>query len=138
MRMNVSSKVIINQRRIKQLSQATITALEQTVEALHTEVVQAGVVPRRDGALEGEQFFADFSGSSRGKVSLVHSTPYARRMYYHPEYNFHKAPWTDASGEKHDGNPNARGKWFESWIDGDKKDFCETAFKKFYKKVGDI
>lgn len=138
MHVNVSSKVIINQRRIKQLSQATITALEQTAEALHTEVVQAGVVPRRDGALEGEQFFADFSASSKGKVSLVHSTPYARRMYYHPEYNFHKKPWTDAKGRKHDGNPNARGKWFEPWIDGEKKDFCEKIFKNFYKKAGDV
>lgn len=136
--MSVNSRVTINKRRIKQLSQAAITALEQTAEALHTEVVRAGVVPRRDGALEGEQFFADFSKSSKGKVSLVHSTPYARRMYYHPEYNFHKEPWTDAQGNNHDGNPKARGKWFEPWIDGDKKDFCKDAFKQFYRRAGDV
>lgn len=136
--MNVKSKVTINQRKIQQLSAAAVIALEKTAEELHTEVVQAGVVPRRDGALEGEQFFVDYTKIQQNKVSLVHSTPYARRMYYHPEYNFHKEPWTDEKGKKHDGNPNARGKWFEPWISGDKKDFCEETFKKFYKKAGDV
>lgn len=138
MRMNVKSKVIINQKRIKQLSHAMTIALEQTAEALHTEIVQAGVVPRRDGALEGEQFFVDYTKSEQGEVSLIHSTPYARRMYYHPEYKFHKEPWEDEKGKKHDGNPNARGKWFEPWINGGNSDFCEKTFKKFYKKAGDV
>lgn len=136
--MNVKSKVTINQRKIKQLSKAAVIALEQTAEALHTEVVQAGVVPRRDGALEGEQFFVDYTKSEQGKVSLVHSTPYARRMYYHPEYNFHKEPWTDEKGRKHDGNPNAKGKWFEQWIHGKDKNFCKKTFKEFYKKAGGV
>lgn len=136
--MQVKSKVTINQRKIKRLSKATVIALEKTAEALHTEVVQAGVVPRRDGALEGEQFFVDYTKSEQGKVSLVHHTPYARRLYYHPEYNFHKEPWTDKKGKKHDGNPNARGKWFEPWINGEHKDFCTKEFKKFYKEAGGV
>lgn len=136
--MKVNSRVKIDTRKIKQLTQASITALEQTAEALHTEVVQAQVVPRMDGVLQGEQFFADYSESNKGKVSLIHATPYARRLYYHPEYNFHKGPWTDSKGKKHDGNPNAQGKWFEPWIDGDKKDFYKKAFKEFYRRAGGL
>lgn len=136
--MQVKSKVTINQRKIKRLSKATVIALEKTAEAIHTEVVQAGVVPRMDGALEGEQFFVDYTKSEQGKVSLVHYTPYARRLYYHPEYNFHKENWTDEKGRKHDGNPNARGKWFEPWISGEHKDFSTKAFKKFYKEAGGV
>ena len=40
-----TSTVIINQQRIKQLTRAQIQALEMTAEALHTEVVQAQVIP---------------------------------------------------------------------------------------------
>lgn len=52
----VSSVVKLNMPKIKQLTQAQVTALEQTAEALHTEVVQARVIPRRDGALQNESF----------------------------------------------------------------------------------
>ena len=95
----VTSKVKLNMPKIKQLTQAQITALEQTAEALHTEVVQAQVIPRDTGALQNESTFVDCSDSHRGKVSIVSSTPYARRLYFHPEYHFQK-------GE----NPNAKRK----------------------------
>lgn len=119
-----SSRVVINQSVIRKLSQAAIDALEKTGEALHTEVVQAQVVPRDIGTLSGEAFFCDYSDSSSGTVSLVHSTPYARRLYFHPEYNFSKLE-----------NPNAKGNWFEDWMPGGKhEDFVEKAFAAFYKQ----
>ena len=43
---NVNSIINLNFPRIKQLTQAQSQALEQTAEALHTEVVQAQVFPR--------------------------------------------------------------------------------------------
>ena len=43
--MQVKSTVKMNFPRIKQLTQAAVTALEMTAEALHTEVVQAQVMP---------------------------------------------------------------------------------------------
>lgn len=125
--MKVSSKVTINTQKIKQLTRAQVIALEQTAEALHTEVVQAQVIPRDTGNLQNENTFVDFSESSRGRATLVSSTPYARRMYYHPEYNF----------QTHE-NPNAKGKWYDDWIDGDKKNFCKNAYKKLYRRAGGI
>lgn len=137
--MKCSSRIKINQMAIKKLSQAAVTSLEQTAEALHTEIVQAGVVPRMDGTLEGEGFFPDYSESSSGRVSLVHSTPYARRLYFHPEYNFHHEPWTDAKGKKHDGNPDAKGHWFEDWEPGGKnEDFAQKTFGKLYRRNADL
>ena len=88
--MRVNSQVKINTARVQQLTQAAVTSLEQTAEALHTEVVQAQVVPRDTGRLQGEAFFLDRTESRNGKVSLVHSTPYARKLYFHPEYKFKK------------------------------------------------
>lgn len=123
-----TSKIKLNHTKIKQLNQAAIIALEQTAEALHTEVVQAQVMPRDMGTLQNESTFVDTSGSSSGRVSLVSTTPYARRLYYHPEYHFHT-----------DENPFARGEWYEDWLPGGKYEkFTPQAFKEFYRRAGGL
>lgn len=122
--MRATSQVKINSSRIKQLTQAAVTSLEQTAGKLHTEVVQAQVVPFRTGALQNESMFLDRSEAINGKVSLVHSTPYARRVYFHPEYHFKK-----------DKNPNAKGKWFEDWMSGGRyENFAPDTFKEIYRR----
>lgn len=132
---------------IERLTDAAVLALEETAEDLHTEIVQEQVVPRRDGTLQGEAFFVDDSKSSEGKVSLVHSTPYARRLYFHPEYKYNKGPWEETirhkdgtiSHLKHDGNPNAKGKWFEDWEPGGKyEEFAEETFIELYRRIADL
>lgn len=126
--MQVKSSVTFNLPRIRQLTQAAITALEQTGEALHTEVVQAQVMPFDTGHLEEDATFVDYSDSADGLVRIVSSTPYARRLYYHPEYNFQT-----------DENPFAGGEWFEPWLPGGvNQDFAKDAFKRFYKKAGGL
>ena len=45
----VNSTVKLNFPKIQQLTKAQVTALEQTAEDLHTEVVQAQVFPRDTG-----------------------------------------------------------------------------------------
>lgn len=124
----VGSKVHLNMERIRELTRAQVDALEQTAEALHTEVVQAQVVPRDTGNLQNESMFVDYSESGKGKVSIVHSTPYARRLYYHPEYHFQK-----------DENPNAKGHWFEDWEEGGEHDeFAMNAFKEIYRRLAGL
>lgn len=126
--MQVKSSVTLNLPRIRQLTQAAITALEQTGEALHTEVVQAQVMPFDTGHLQEDATFVDYSDSADGIVRIVSSTPYARRLYYHPAYNFQT-----------DENPFAGGEWFEPWLPGGvSQDFTKKAFKNFYKKAGGL
>ncbi|MFR8313763.1 MAG: hypothetical protein ACLVBP_16235 [Ruminococcus sp.] len=86
----VNSTVKLNFPKINQLTRAQVAALEQTAEDLHTEVEQAQVFPRDTGALQNESTFVDTSESSHGKVSIISSTPYARRLYFHPEFHFKK------------------------------------------------
>ena len=119
----VTSRVKLNTPKIKQLTRATTTALEKTMSALHTEVVKAQVMPFDTGNMQNDSTYEDYSKSSKGKVSLITSTPYARRMYYHPEYNFQTTE-----------NANAQGNWYEPWISGKNKNFCKNAFSQFYKK----
>ena len=125
---NVNSVIKLNFPMIRKLTEAQMTALEQTAETLHTEVVQAQVMPFDTGHLEEDATFVDYSESANGRVSIVSSTPYARRLYYHPEYHFQKTE-----------NPNAGGKWFTPWLPGGvSADFAQNAFKKFYKKAGEV
>lgn len=123
--MRANSKVIINHRRIRELTSATVTALEQTAEALKSDVANSQVVPFDKGTLSGEAFFVDYTSCKDGKAALVHSTPYARRLYFHPEYNF----------QKHE-HAHAKGLWFEDWLPGGRKeDFCEKAYAALYRRI---
>lgn len=133
--MQVSSTITIYHQNIAALSSLAKQALVMTAEALHTKVVQACVVPRDTGLLQGEAFFVDTNNAENGAVSLVHSTPYARRLYFHPEYNFHREEWLDSKGRSHPGNPNAQGAWLDEWISGSKKDFCPRTFAAIYQRL---
>lgn len=124
--MQVKSTVKMDFGRIRELTDAAVEALELTAEAVHTEVMQAQVFPFETGNLQNESTFVDRSESARGRVSLVSNTPYARRLYYHPEYHFQKEE-----------NPNAGGKWYKDWLPGgSQEDFAEETFRKYYKRIG--
>ena len=124
----VNSTVKLNFPKINQLTQAQVAALEQTAEDLHEEVKQAQVFPRDTGVLQNESTFVDTSESSHGKVSIISSTPYVRRLYFHPEFHFKK-----------DENPNAKGKWYEDWLPGGKNaDLAAEAFKENYRRLAGL
>ncbi|MEK4512862.1 minor capsid protein [Paenibacillus sp. FSL K6-2524] len=119
--MKVSTKVTVNAAALKQLELISQQAVEMTAEAVRTDIVTSQVVPKQRGTLE-------LSGHvvvvSNGKVKLVYDTPYARRLYWHPEYDF-----------RTDKNPNARGKWMEAYKSGEKKVFVRDTFGKFVKQL---
>lgn len=76
-------------------------AFDAGQKVLDQEVVKGGnyYIPRDTGNLEGSGIRATIIGSGR----VAWETPYARRLYYNPQYNFSK-----------DSNPNAQGLWFEA------------------------
>lgn len=102
-----NSIIKINTHRLRELSQAQVTALEKTAEALHTEVVQAQVMPFDTGNLQNDNTFVDYTYSKTGRARIVSTTRYARRLYFHPEYNFQTYE-----------NPFAGGEWFNPWLPG--------------------
>lgn len=121
--MKVKAKVTLNKKALKNLEAAQQRALKLTMEALRTDVIASQVTPKDKGILEDDQSFIDDSKLEKLVVSLVYDTPYARRLYWHPEYNF-----------RTDKNPNAKGKWLEDYLSGDKKDFIPNTFAKFLKQ----
>lgn len=116
-------KVNCNFGAVRQVEQAVATALEQTAQAVITDVVDEQVMPMDTGTLQNGSTFVETSESSTGVVRIISDTPYARRLYYHPEYNFRTSE-----------NKNAGGKWLQPWIDGDKKDFAADAFAKLLRR----
>lgn len=126
--MRANSRIRINKSRLQQLTQASIRALEQTTERVYKTEQQAQVMPFKSGNLQNDSTFVDKKQSSKGVVSLVNATPYARRLYYHPEYEFQK-----------DENPNAGAAWHEPWMTERKKQkFIKDTFKKIYRREAGV
>ena len=119
MRVNVR----LNRTAISRLQQAQKQSLEMTAEAVKSDIVTSAVVPKNTGELE-RSGFVDNSRLNLGEVTLVYDTPYARRLYWHPEFRF-----------RVDRNANAQGKWMQSYIDGNKKGFAKNVFIQFYRRL---
>lgn len=109
---------------IQGLLDAAAPALEKTTELIHADLQQSQTMPFDTGTLQNKSTFVDDKDSDIGEVYLVSSTPYARRLYYHPEYKF----------QMHE-NPHAGGEWFKPYLPGGEKEaLAQEAFAKFYRK----
>lgn len=120
----------------KQIEQDAQMALEMTGEALRTDLLAQQTVPFAEaseenlkrGVVPGElqgSIYVDRSHSGYGTVSVVSNTPYARRLYFHPEYNFYKGT-----------NPRAGGEWYEPYKPGGKRNkWLVGAYVAFLKKL---
>lgn len=120
-------KVKMNKTALRKLSLSQLTALEQTAEAVKTDVIAKNVMPFGEGDLQNESTMIDTSKIRQGNATISSDTPYARRLYFHPEYNF-----------KTDKNPNAQGRWYDDWIDGKYKNFPLKAYREIYKRLSGV
>lgn len=121
--MGVKVKLTLNTANINTLIQAQRQAVELTMEAVLSDIKTSAVVPKQTGELERSSF-VDTSQLEKFIVSIIFDTPYARRLYWHPEYNF-----------RQDKNVNAQGKWMQAYIDGEKADFVKDTYAKFFKQL---
>lgn len=123
--MNVKVNIKLNNANINKLIEAHSKALEMTADAVLSDIKTSQVVPKDKGAtgLEGSGF-VDISEIKNLIVRVVFNTPYARRLYWHPEYNFRK-----------DKNPNAQGKWMEIYLTGEKQQFIKNTYSTLFKQL---
>ena len=118
----MSVKVKLNYQNINLVKSIAKESLLKTADAIKTDLTNSQTLPFDTGELQNRSASIDDSKANKGKVTIGYDTPYARRLYYHPEYNFKK-----------DKNKNAGGMWFEPYINGDKKDLPRKYFEKFMK-----
>lgn len=121
--MKVTTKM--NKSALQTLSQAQRQALEMTGQQVLNDLRNAHTMPFDIGNMQNDQTFVDDSKSSQGQVSIVTDAPQARRLYFHPEYNFQQGK-----------NPNAGAGWFDPYIDGEKTSKVKEWFKQFTKRNG--
>ena len=124
---------------IENLGKSIENAAIKTMEVLKADVVSSQTMPFNYGNMQNGGTYTDKSGNpgmsvkgnevinlSRGDnihVVLLNDAPQARRLYFHPEYNFQKGK-----------NPNAGGKWLEPYISGNEKNFVSETFEKQLKQ----
>lgn len=134
----VSSKVVIDHNAISDLNKAAVQSLEMTGDYVLGEVINAQVVPFGDSYEHGgkthqggtlqESGYVDKKQSSQGHVMVAFNTPYARRMYFHPEYNFRTID-----------NPHAQARWLDDWAEkGKYAEDVKQSYAYFYKKLGGL
>jgi hypothetical protein len=116
--------VIMNQAALRTLSKAQAQALSMTAQQMLNETINDGVIPMDTGNMQNESTYVDDSKAKAGTVSIVTDAPYARRLYFHPEYNF-----------RTDKNANARGEWFEEWLSGAKQQRPHKLYAAMFKRV---
>ena len=115
-------KVKLNHKNIAYVKNLANQALKETADVVKSDLQQSKTMPFDTGELQNRSTFVDDSKKNNGKVSIVSDTPYARRLYFHPEYNF-----------KQDKNSNAGGEWYEPYINGNKKNFAQKTFARIMK-----
>ena len=82
-------RIELDYAAIEKLEKAVLRAVEDTVDELRSDVVKEQVMPYDSGDMQNNSTFAETFRSDGKIVSLLTTdAPQARRLYYHPEYNF--------------------------------------------------
>ena len=114
--------VVLDKLAMQKLDMGAQKALILTGQHLRGEAIKAQVIPFREGTLQNISTEVDISQVEKGQLKIVHKTPYAHKLYIHPEYTFNKVK-----------NANAQGMWWERWIVGAKKDEARKFFIAYLK-----
>lgn len=127
-------KVKLNHKNIAYVKNIANESLIETADAALGNLRQSKTMPFDTGSLQNRDGGVsrngvkvagtnkDTSKASKGKVIIYSSAPYARRLYFHPEYNFQTTH-----------NANAGGMWFEPYINGNKKTYAKKTFARIMK-----
>lgn len=117
-------KLELDAAAIKRFEAAAITAADKTGETVLTEIRSAQVMPFDNGTMQNADTYATEVYRDGGAVcvDIITDSPQARRLYYHPEYDFQTV-----------NNPNAGGMWYEPWLPGGDQDgFAAETFKRVF------
>ena len=98
----------LNLSALDGLRREAVDAALETVSALRGEVITAQVMPFDNGDMQNKHMSVEQRIEDDDiHTALLTDTPYARKMYHHPEYKFQTV-----------NNPNAQGLWLSPWLPG--------------------
>ncbi len=116
-------KITYNTRNIKIINEVARLALLDTAEAIKTDLFQSQTMPFYTGTMQNDSTFVDDKRIIKGIAKLVTDTVYARKVYFDPEITIHQ-----------DKNPNAKQRWFDDYIFGEKKNLPIKHFQQMLKR----
>ena len=116
-------EIKLDYNAIRKIEQAAKASAAETLEVLYTDLVSSQTMPFDTGHMQDDDTFVE---STETGAVLVTGSPQARRLYYHPEYNFQRGK-----------NANAGAYWLEPYISGNsgnKKEFVQAEFTEIFKR----
>ena len=119
-----------NQSMIEKLTQSVKNAAINTGNQLYENLVNnAKTMPFDTGDMQNNQTSVKTENNQDTfRVLLVTDSPQARRLYYHPEYNFQQG-----------NNPNAGAYWLEPYLKGgSQENFILDTFAECLKEEADL
>lgn len=103
-------EIKIDTAALAAISAAVMRAAALAMDAVKTDLVSSQTVPFDTGALQGSIFADQFRDGDDIHTTLQTDGPQARRLYFHPEYNFQRG-----------NNPNAGAAWYVPYLAGGAK-----------------
>lgn len=97
-------------------------ALKQTAYEVKEDLVKSGTMPFDSGHLQNEATYVDETRVKDGVAAIVSDTVYARRKFFHPEFNFDRSV-----------NRAASGRWFDEYVVGGKRGFVREVFDRIIR-----
>lgn len=116
-------KITYNTKNINMINEVARLALLDTAEAVKTDLIQSQTMPFDIGTMQNDSTFVDDKRIIKGVARLVTDTPYARKVYFDPEITIHQ-----------DKNPNAKQRWFDDYISGEKKNLPIKYFQQMLRR----
>lgn len=114
----------VNHGALRDIDARLLQCVEMTADQLLTNLINSQKMPFDTGMMQNIDTFLDTSElQSKKEVDIVTTSPQARRLYYHPEYNFNQSHNSDAGGL-----------WWDEYIDGSKKELANTIFTELAKR----
>lgn len=102
---------------LEKISAAARSAALETAEVVKTDIIASQTMPFDQGTMQGSLHTDQFEDGGTVHTVLQTDGPQARRLYFHPEYNFQKV-----------NNPNAAAGWYEPYTEGGTRaDFVAAA-----------
>ena len=112
-------EIKLDKQAIREIENAAKAAALEAMEKLRKNLLDSETMPFDTGDMQNNQTFVE---PNENGASLITGSPQARRLYYHPEYQFRQGH-----------NDNAGALWLEPYINGDKKDFVKQEYIKALK-----
>lgn len=116
-------KITYNTKNINMINEVAKLALLDTAEAVKTDLVQSQTMPFDTGTMQNDSTYVDDKRVIKGVARLVSDTPYARKVYFDPEITIHQ-----------DKNPNAKQRWFDDYISGEKKNLPIKYYQQMLRR----